>query len=97
MTETESIEDRITQLVTEANTATSVLNGQGAELLRQLTVSHVEDTLGLVDNFVEVVISGLHRDVGYCEPLSNSYNASVVALCDEMVQPFNGFWASIGW
>jgi len=97
MTETESIEDRITQLVTEANTATSVLNGQGAEMLRQLTVSHVEDTLGLVDNFVEVVISGLQRDVGYCEPLSNSYNASVVALCDEMVQPFNGFWASIGW
>jgi len=97
MTETESIEDRITQLVTEANTATSVLNGQGAEMLRQLTVSHVEDTLGLVDSFVEVVISGLHRDVGYCEPLSNSYNASVVALCDEMVQPFNGFWASIGW
>ena len=97
MTETESIEDRITQLVTEANTATSVLNGQGAEMLRQLTVSHVEDTLGLVDSFVEVVISGLQRDVGYCEPLSNSYNASVVALCDEMVQPFNGFWASIGW
>ena len=66
-------------------------------MLRDLTVSHVEDTLGLVDNFVEVVISGLQRDVGYCEPLSNSYNASVVALCDEMVQPFNGFWASIGW
>ena len=94
---TESIEDRITKLVTEANTATSVLNDQGAEMLRQLTVSHVEDTLGLVDSFVEVAISGLHRDVGYCEPLSNSYNASVVALCDEMVQPFNGFWASIGW
>ena len=94
---TESIEDRITKLVTEANTATSVLNDQGAEMLRQLTVSHVEDTLGLVDSFVEVAISGLRRDVGYCEPLSNSYNASVVALCDEMVQPFNGFWASIGW
>ena len=94
---TESIEDRITQLVTKANTATSVLNDQGAEMLRQLTVSHVEDTLGLVDSFVEVAISGLRRDVGFCEPLSNSYNASVVALCDEMVQPFNGFWASIGW
>ena len=94
---TESIEDRITQLVTKANTATSVLNDQGAEMLRQLTVSHVEDTLGLVDTFVEVAISGLRRDVGFCEPLSNSYNASVVALCDEMVQPFNGFWASIGW
>ena len=46
--------------MTEANTATSVLNGQGAKMLRQLTVSHVEDMLGLVDNIVEVVISGLN-------------------------------------
>ena len=41
MTESESIEDRIPQLVTKANTAPSVLllNDQGAEMLRQLTVT----------------------------------------------------------
>ena len=60
-------------------------------------MSHVRDTLDLVDTFVETVIIGFNKDVGFCQPLSNSFNASVVALCDEMVQPFNGFWASIGW
>ena len=87
----------VTRLVEEANTATSLLNSQGAELVRQLTSEHVEASLGLVDRFVETVVTGLQRDVGHCEPLSNSYNATVVALCTEMVQPFNGFWASIGW
>ena len=87
----------VTRLVEEANTATSLLNSQGAELVRQLTSEHVEASLGLVDRFVETVVTGFQRDVGHCEPLSNSYNATVVALCTEMVQPFNGFWASIGW
>jgi len=29
--------------------------------------------------------------------LSTSYNATVTAICQEVVDPFNGFWASIGW
>lgn len=92
-----SMKDNIEVLLNEASTATNILNSEGGEILRQLTVSHVRDTLDLVDTFVETVITGFNKDVGFCQPLSNSFNASVVALCDEMVQPFNGFWASIGW
>jgi len=92
-----TLSDNIGTLVREANDATNVLNNEGADILRQLTVSHVQETLSLVDTFVGSIIDGFHRDVGYCAPLSNSYNTSVAALCDQMVQPFNGFWASIGW
>ena len=92
-----SMKDNIEVLLNDASAATNILNSEGGEILRQLTVSHVRDTLDLVDTFVETVIIGFNKDVGFCQPLSNSFNASVVALCDEMVQPFNGFWASIGW
>ena len=92
-----TLSDNIGTLVRQANDATNVLNNEGADILRQLTVSHVQETLSLVDTFVGSIIDGFHRDVGYCAPLSNSYNTSVAALCDQMVQPFNGFWASIGW
>ena len=92
-----SMKDNIEVLLNDASTATNILNSEGGDILRQLTVSHVRDTLDLVDTFVETVIIGFNKDVGFCQPLSNSFNASVVALCDEMVQPFNGFWASIGW
>ena len=90
-------EDKIGDLVRQANAASDVINSRGEQILRDLTVDHVQETLGLVDTFVNSVVTGLHRDVGYCAPVSNSYNATVVALCDQMVQPFNGFWASIGW
>ena len=92
-----SMKDNIEVLLNDASSATNILNSEGGDILRQLTVSHVRDTLDLVDTFVETVIIGFNKDVGFCQPLSNSFNASVVALCDEMVQPFNGFWASIGW
>ena len=90
-------EDIIGDIVRQADQAGEVINNDGARLVREMTVAHVEDTLGLVDTFVDSVISGLTSDVGYCQPVSNSYNATVVALCDQMVQPFNGFWASVGW
>jgi len=32
-----------------------------------------------------------------CEPLSRSYNATTIAVCNEIVDAFNGFWSSIGW
>jgi len=35
--------------------------------------------------------------VGRCEPLSRSYNATVIAVCNEIIDSFNGFWTSIGW
>ena len=92
-----SLQENIGELVREANRASDVLNNDGADILRQLTVTHVQETLGLVDTFVDTVVDGFHKDVGYCEPLSTSFNSSVIALCEEMVQPFNGFWASIGW
>ena len=89
--------DTILQLVDRARRASESLTRSGPDLLKDLTADHVRQTLGLVDQFVEVVVVGFHRDLGHCAPLSNSYNATVVGLCQEIVQPFNGFWAAVGW
>ena len=89
--------ENILQLVERTRSASQSLSRSGPDLLRDLTADHVNRTLGLVDQFVELVVVGFYRDVGHCSPLSNSYNATVVALCQEIVQPFNGFWAAVGW
>lgn len=57
----------------------------------------MNETVGLIDAYVERVINYTTNYVGQCHPISRSYNATVVALCREIVDPFNGFWASIGW
>jgi len=69
----------------------------GPELIGDLTEKYVAETVGLIDEYVERVIESIQTEVGYCAPLSTSYNATVVAFCHEVVDPFNGFWASIGW
>jgi Prominin len=58
---------------------------------------YVNETVGLIDVYVERVINMTENYVGRCEPLSRSYNATVIAVCNEIVDSFNGFWASIGW
>ena len=77
--------------------ATGVIRTRGPELIGDITEKYVAETVGLIDEYVDKVINSIQTEVGYCAPLSTSYNATVVAFCHEVVDPFNGFWASIGW
>jgi len=87
----------VTDLITQTDRATKVIRKEGPTLVRQLSQQFVSETAGLVDEYVDRVVKGVRGEVGYCAPLSTSYNATVVAVCKEVVEPFNGFWASIGW
>jgi len=92
-----SMREAINSLIAQANRATDVIRSKGPELIGDLTESYVSETVGLIDEYVDRVITSVESEVGYCAPLSTSYNATVVAFCHEIVDPFNGFWASIGW
>jgi len=92
-----SLREAIRSLIEQANRATGVIRNQGPELIGELAEKYVTETVGLIDEYVDRVITSVQAEVGYCAPLSTSYNATVVAFCHEIVDPFNGFWASIGW
>lgn len=57
----------------------------------------MNETVGLIDDYVDRVINYTQNSVGKCYPISTSYNATVVGFCQEIVDPVNGFWASVGW
>ena len=84
-------------LIQQASKATRELKEGGTQLIDTLANRYVNETVGLIDAYVERVINYTTNYVGKCHPISRSYNATVVALCREVVDPFNGFWASIGW
>lgn len=92
-----NLREALRGLIKQATQATQFLRSEGPELVIKLTDQYVNETIGLIDDYVERVITRTQQDVGRCEPLSNSYNATVIAVCNEIVDPFNGFWASIGW
>merc|ERR1712112_178838 len=81
-----SMRDAINSLLSQATRATEMIQTEGPELIATLT-----------DQYVERVVDKIQNEVGYCAPLSTSYNATVIGVCQEVIDPFNGFWASIGW
>ena len=92
-----TMREALNSLIQQASKATRDLKEGGTELIDTLANRYVNETVGLIDSYVDRVINHTTNYVGKCHPISRSYNATVVALCQEVVNPFNGFWASIGW
>lgn len=44
-----------------------------------------------VNNYLDRVIESILKDVGKCGPLSNAYNATLVASCNRILYPFVSF------
>jgi prominin 1 len=84
-------------LIKQASEASKFLRTDGPELVNKLSNSYVNETIGQIDDYVFRVSNYTTNHIGRCEPLSNSFNATVVSVCNEIMDPFNGFWASIGW
>ena len=92
-----SMREALRGLLKQASKASEFLRSEGPQLIDTLAEKYVNETVGLIDVYVERVINMTENYVGRCEPLSRSYNATVIAVCNEIVDSFNGFWASIGW
>ena len=92
-----SMKEALEGLIEQASAASRFLRNQGPELVDKLANSYVNETVGKIDDYINRVVNYTTNHIGRCQPLSTTYNATVVALCNEIVDPFNGFWASIGW
>ena len=92
-----SMREALRGLLKQATKASEFLRTEGPQLIDTLAGKYVNETVGLIDVYVERVINLTQNYVGRCEPLSRSYNATVIAVCNEIVDSFNGFWTSIGW
>ncbi len=92
-----NLSEALRSLIEQATKATRFLREEGPQLVDKLADQYVNETVALIDAYVERVVNGTRGGVGRCEPLSNSYNATVIAVCNQIVDPFNGIWTSVGW
>ena len=86
-----TMREALNALIQQASKATRELKEGGTQLIDTLANKYVNETVGLIDTYVERVINYTTNYVGKCHPISRSYNATVVALCREVVDPFNDF------
>jgi len=92
-----SMREAVRALINQANSATRYLQREGPSLVTDLTAQFAGEIVELIDTYANRVNHSIQNQVGSCAPLSRSLNATVVALCNEIVDPFNGFWAALGW
>ncbi|XP_014484025.1 PREDICTED: prominin-like protein isoform X10 [Dinoponera quadriceps] len=92
-----SMAEAIHDLVDEVTKAQQFLNKDGPEYVQYLATRFGNAFLLQVDKFLDHVIERAKNEIGRCAPVSNAYNATLVAGCNKVLDPFNGFWASVGW
>lgn len=92
-----SLKDAIYSLMNEVLKAQDYLNKDGPRKLLEIAQQFADEFLNHVRHYMQRVVDHTHTEVGKCWPLSRVYNATLMATCDEILNPFNGFWASVGW
>ncbi|XP_031777823.1 prominin-like protein isoform X3 [Nasonia vitripennis] len=92
-----SMAEAIHDLVTKVDNAQKFINKQGSQHVKTLASEFGKAFIHEVNNYLDNVIEAILKDVGKCGPISNAYNATIVASCNKILDPFNGFWASVGW
>ncbi|XP_015017242.2 prominin-like protein [Drosophila mojavensis] len=61
------------------------------ELAKNLSIFCSEET----QQFISMIERKCENEVGRCEPLSNIYHRSVDLICENLVDPINGFWVGV--
>lgn len=92
-----SLREAIVDLISQAEFAQYYLQVNGSQEVTELVERFSEDFLADVDEYVHHVQTAVENDVGRCGPVSTIYNATTSAVCKDIMYPFNGFWASVGW
>ncbi|KAL1116056.1 hypothetical protein AAG570_005551 [Ranatra chinensis] len=92
-----SLRQAVDTLLNALNQAQHTLNTKGPRIVQQLAGDFGREFGIHIDNYLERVEAEAYHSVGKCWPVSLAYNATVVAVCNNLIDPFNGFWLSVGW
>uniref|UniRef100_A0A6B2E6D3 Putative conserved secreted protein n=1 Tax=Phlebotomus kandelakii TaxID=1109342 RepID=A0A6B2E6D3_9DIPT len=93
----DSFEEAINKFLLETDKAQEFINRNGTEFVRQVIGELTTSFRNEITAYLELVIRTTEHEVGRCGPISNVYNATLVAACNRIIDPFNGFWAGVGW
>ncbi|KAI1295479.1 Prominin-1-A [Halotydeus destructor] len=89
------LKEALTDLLNQAKKAQSFIEQKGRTEIRKVAKGFVQDMSSLIDQYSQHVVGEVENSVGRCEPVSRAVNASVMAICKEVVLPFNGYWLSM--
>ncbi|XP_037940754.1 prominin-like protein isoform X3 [Teleopsis dalmanni] len=90
-----SFQESIPLLVNEIDRAQIFIAKDGRQFVKETAESLVNYFSSEIVRFLGMVVDSVENKIGLCEPLARVYDAGVVAACNRIVDPWNGFWAGV--
>uniref|UniRef100_A0A8W7PG49 Prominin-like protein n=1 Tax=Anopheles coluzzii TaxID=1518534 RepID=A0A8W7PG49_ANOCL len=87
----------IDKFLTQIKDAEEYINKYGKTFVQNVTEELVSGFNNQIHSYITLVIESTEGDIGLCGPVYNVYESVIVASCNRIVDPFNGFWAGVVW
>ncbi|XP_058121237.1 prominin-like protein isoform X2 [Anopheles coustani] len=92
-----SFSDAIDKFLTQIKDAENYINANGNAFVHNITLELVTGFTEQIFAYINLVVDSTQNDIGLCGPVHNVYQSVIVASCNRIVDPFNGFWAGVVW
>nr|CAD7198463.1 unnamed protein product [Timema douglasi] len=92
-----SLDVAIEELITNVESAEDYIRQNGSNTINNLVTEFLDTFVVFIRSYLNRVIDNVLHKVGLSGPLATAYNSAIVSSCNQVLDPFNGFWASIGW
>lgn len=83
-----TFEQAITKLMKEIEDAERFINEEGTSYIQRVAHQLLDNFSRNIKAYLNLVINVTTSEVGQCEPISNVYNATLVAVCNRVVDPY---------
>lgn len=91
-----SLSKAVEYLLLDLRQAQTTLNSQGPAIVKTLAEEFGREFGLHIQSYLSRLEKEAQANVGKCWPISLVYNATVIATCNNIIDPFNGFWLSVG-
>ncbi|XP_037826228.1 prominin-like protein isoform X6 [Lucilia sericata] len=90
-------QESIPLLVQEIERAQAFIQKDGRAFVKATAEDFTNHFAGEIMRYLNMVVTSVEKKIGICAPMAKVYDAGVVATCNSIVDPLNGFWAGVMW
>ncbi|NXN92348.1 PRM1A protein, partial [Rhinopomastus cyanomelas] len=91
------IEMQTVAVLNEVNETQEFLEMETANIVKNETLTYIEELLDFFETYVSWAKSSLTGDVARCKPIAQTLDNVETITCDYILDSLNAFWFSLGW
>ncbi|XP_075164037.1 prominin-like isoform X3 [Haematobia irritans] len=93
----QKFQQSIPLLVNEIEQAQTFIRKDGRNFVKTSAEAFTNHFAAEIDGYLNMVVNAVETKIGICYPMANVYEAGIVASCNSIIDPLNGFWAGVFW